>query len=254
MAFAVPGVRGKPIHANNFTRRFRGNPRIAAWATLTKDAHFDDGSGTLRMVPRKGATLLTNPNGAITEWAPPEEQTDGFEFWRISTASAGTRWDMSGTYANDGPGFGLTAVCRPSEGYVEPMSLRFSNGHVVFPQINHGGQSGPMLRAAGTNIHGNPGRTALTTNALGYVNLSYRYADRRISWQADGRGVESTIAPEGWGDLEALPSFNMVGGWGFSAQAFRGILYDVAIWKDDFLGNEDDISLVSEYVATAYGV
>lgn len=252
MAFTVPGIQGKPIAANDFTRRFRGNPNILSWLTLQRNATFDDESGYLRMIPRKGAHLARNSNPAGATW-DGSDQIDGLEFFVKEPGSA--PWELTAPFPNDGDGYGITLVFRATAGYTEPGTLRFSDNSLVFPQPNHGGSSGPIMRtSSGSNIAAYPGRSAIPSNSIGYVNMSFRYSDRRVSWQSMGRGVEQTIAPEEWAVQESAPTFNLVVGRANAAQPFAGTLFDAAIWNSDFLDNEDHMMLVSEYVASTYGV
>ena len=248
MAFQIPGIQGRPIHANNFTNRFRANPRILEWGTFLRDATFLDGA-TTRMVPRKGPRLFRNSGGSPV-WASQA----GRDYASFPTGGAGGFWENYERLPNAGPGFGATIVMRPSEGYVEPMAVRFSNGDLVFPQPNHGGATGLVLRSNGVNNGVTGLGASLGQGSIIALNFSYRYSDRRISWQSGMGAIAYGTAPSEWGNLVSSPEFDLIIGRAYAVQPFVGEVLDVGLWGSDFLSNEDDVSLVSEYISTAYGI
>lgn len=249
MAFVVPGIQGKPVHANNFTGRMRRNPRLATWFTLAEAASFADGTAH-RMIPRKGALLAAHGLAGSPAWAAAA----GVDDFRFASITGGNYWSTPNQFLNDGAGFGATIVMQPTDGYVEPMAMTFNDGSLIYVKPNHAGASGVTWRSAGvdSNVAGLGAIGALGSISL--LNFSYRFSDRRVSWQVNHGEIVTATAPEAWAPLASLTSLGLVMGRAFAAQPYLGILLDVAMWKADFLGNEDDIDLVSEYVSTAYGV
>lgn len=247
MAFVVPGIVGKPICAHNFTRRFHGNQNVLTWMTCIEQAAYSF-EGRHYLAPRKGSLPVTYSGGA-PQWSPaggysaanfPHQTSPGF--WNLSDQIART---------ND---FGLTICMRATDGFTEPVSIRYSNGDRIIPRPNHNAGTGLSLRLSNGDTSVVSVGPSGPLNDLYCLNISYDSVNRIVKSQMKGGEVFKAAAPASWDALAAIPTFNLTIGQGFGSQTFSGQILDVGLWGSDFLSNEADMSLVAEYMAQAYGI
>ena len=247
MAFVIPGIVGKPIHAHNFTRRFHRNQNILIWMTCIQPAAYSTG-GLHYLTPRKGSLPVTY-SGGVPQWAAaggysaanfPHETNPGF--WNLSDQIPRT---------ND---FGLTICMFATNGFTEPVSIRYPDGSRIIPRPNHNAATGLSYRLVNGDTTAASVGPSGPLNELYYLNLSYDSTNRIVRSQMKGSEVFKAPAPASWDALLALPTFNLTIGQGHGAQTFSGQILDVALWGSNFLANEADMNLVAEYMAQAYGI
>lgn len=242
MAIVIPGVVGRPIRANNFTQRMRKNPRLVAWHTFTRPAYFKDGN-TSGLVPRKGRLSMRLSAG------DPVWDDAG---WVSIPKGATGHWEVSDQYVNP-QSWGITCIFTATDGYTEPMALRFSNGDVVYVNPNHAGATGVAYRKSGTDLPRLVMGDSLSLNEPHVLNLAFNHLTREIRWQADAGEIFSATASSEWDTLATVPSVNLLAGRALTNQWFQGSMHDLALWSGPLLDTRADYQLANEYFLAVHG-